>query len=57
MEGGKRGDRPGNHGGSGEIEVTCPVCKEKVRVKETDAAEKMSVRCSRGHEIPLVRLM
>jgi hypothetical protein len=40
-----------------EIEVKCRVCKERVRVSEKDAREKMSVRCSKGHEIPLVRMM
>jgi uncharacterized Zn finger protein (UPF0148 family) len=44
-------------GGGGEIEVTCPVCKERVRVKEKDAEKSMTVRCSKGHEIPLVRMM
>jgi len=37
------------------IEVKCPVCKEKVRITEAQAQETMKARCSKGHDIELVR--
>ncbi len=37
------------------IEVKCPVCKEKVRIREAEAQAKMKARCSKGHDIELAR--
>jgi hypothetical protein len=37
-----------------EIVVVCPVCKEKVRLKEKDASRTMTATCSKGHKVQLV---
>jgi hypothetical protein len=39
------------------VEVTCPKCGEIIRVSEKQAEAHMTVRCSKGHEIPLVKAL
>lgn len=39
------------------IEVVCPVCKQRIEVSAADAEKKMSVRCPKGHEVPLVKIL
>jgi hypothetical protein len=39
------------------IEVTCPKCGETVRIPEKQAETQMTARCSKGHEIPLVKAL
>jgi hypothetical protein len=39
------------------IEVTCPKCGETVRIPEKQAEAQMTARCSKGHEIPLVKAL
>jgi DNA-directed RNA polymerase subunit RPC12/RpoP len=40
-----------------EISVTCPECGAKVKLAVKDAEEKMSARCPKGHEIPLMKAL
>jgi hypothetical protein len=39
-----------------EIEITCPECGAKVRVKKRDADREMTARCPKGHDVPLVKM-
>ncbi len=39
------------------IEVQCPVCKKTIEVSAAEAEKKMSVRCPKGHEVPLVKIL
>lgn len=38
------------------IEVTCPECGAKVRVPKSEADKKMTARCPKGHDVPLVKM-
>jgi hypothetical protein len=38
------------------VEVVCPKCKEKVRTTAAQA-ETGVVKCSHGHEIPIVKAL
>jgi hypothetical protein len=40
-----------------QIEIRCPVCKERVQLDAREAERAMSVRCPRGHEIPLLKAL
>ena len=37
------------------VQVECPTCGAKVKIGIKDADEKMSARCPKGHDIPLVK--
>lgn len=39
------------------IEVKCPVCKKTIEVSAAEAEKKMSVRCPKGHDVPLVKIL
>jgi hypothetical protein len=38
------------------VEVVCPKCKEKVKASAAQA-ETGVLKCSRGHEIPVVKAL
>jgi DNA-directed RNA polymerase subunit RPC12/RpoP len=37
------------------IEITCPECGTKIRMKKRDADREMVARCPKGHDVPLVK--
>ena len=39
------------------IEIECPKCHAKVKIAMKDAEDKMTARCPKGHEIPLVKAL
>ena len=39
------------------MEVRCPECKAKVKVKVEDAEQGKPVRCPNGHEIPMMKAL
>jgi len=38
-----------------EIEIVCPDCGAKIRMKKKDADRTMVAKCPKGHEVPLVK--
>ena len=40
-----------------EMEVRCPECKKKVKVKVTDVEQGKPVRCPSGHDIPMMKAL
>jgi DNA-directed RNA polymerase subunit RPC12/RpoP len=39
------------------VEVRCPDCGAKIELSVAEAEKKMSVRCPKGHEVPLVKML
>jgi ssDNA-binding Zn-finger/Zn-ribbon topoisomerase 1 len=39
------------------VEVRCPECDAKVRMKREEAEKTFLARCPNGHEIPLVKAL
>lgn len=39
------------------IEVQCPNCGAKVRVREEDAERDGRARCPNGHDVPLAKAL
>ncbi len=39
------------------VEVSCPECREKVRVPREKAERDFKAECPNGHEIPLVKAL
>jgi DNA-directed RNA polymerase subunit RPC12/RpoP len=39
------------------IDITCPECGAKVRLKKRDADRDMTARCPKGHVVPLVKMV
>ncbi len=37
------------------VEITCPKCARRLKLRAAEAEERMSVRCACGETIPLVK--
>ncbi len=40
-----------------EMEVRCPECKKKFKVKIADVDQGKPVRCPSGHEVPMMKAL
>ena len=48
---------PEGDDGEEVMEVECPTCHAKVKVKVADAQRTKKARCPKGHDVPLVQMM
>ena len=39
------------------VEVTCPDCNAKVRIRRKDAERDYRATCPNGHDVPLVKAL
>jgi len=47
----------GNDAKNERIEVTCPKCGAVVSLTKAEADRDMKVKCPKGHEVALVKMM
>ncbi|WP_394822539.1 MJ0042-type zinc finger domain-containing protein [Pendulispora albinea] len=56
MSGGSGGSPPKNPDDP-VMEIRCPTCKATIKVALSEAEATMKVKCPKGHDVPLVKMV